>query len=202
MAIDLVIFGKIEQNRFILGMTQFSIGIVFNSLTFLMIFLTVLFKQSTGLYLLFLMVADTMALITGVLMEEFYNPLINVDVFGDSDDPLKLCQAIYFLRETSYYWRWFLMSMIVIDRCLVASAKVEWSRLRLISLIMSLVLLVVSAGLAGYWISWVDDTLFKLSPIYVKGLCKITATPETDTTSTWFYMESLGKNTTTWSCCV
>ena len=194
MALDLIIFGKIEQNRFILGMAQFSIGIVFNSLTFFMLFFTGLFRQSTGLYLLFLMVANTMTLITGVLMEEFYNPLIDVDVFGDSDDPLKLCQAIYFLHEMFYYWRWFLMAMIIIDRCLVVLALVEWSRLRLISFIMSVVLLVVSAGLAGYWISWVDDT-FKSSPIgYTKGLCRIIPTPQDDTSSTWFYMESFGKN--------
>ena len=201
MALDPIIFGKVEQNRFILGMAQFSIGIVFNSLTFFMLFFIGLFKQSTGLYLLFLMVADTMTLITGVLMEEFYNPLIDVDVFGDSDDPLKLCQAIYFLHEMFYYWRWFLMAMIIIDRCLVVLALVEWTRLRLISLVMSLVLLVVSAGLAGYWISYVDDTLFKSSPVgYFKGLCRNIPTPEDDTSSTWFYMESLGKITIQSSC--
>ena len=193
MALDPVILGKVEQNRFILGMAEFSIGIIFNSLTFILVLCTGLFKQSTGLYLLFLMVADTMTLITGVLMEEFYNPLIDVDVFGDSADPLKLCQAMYFLREMFYYWRWFLMAMIVIDRCLVVSA-VSTARLRIVSLIMALVLLVVSAGLAGYWISFVDDTLFALTGgLYVKGLCRITSPPAGDSSSTWFYMDTIGR---------
>ena len=192
--LDLEILGKVEQNRFILGMSQFSIGILFNTITFCVVIATGLVKQSTGLYLLFLMVADTMSLITLALMEEFRNSLIDVDVFSDSDDPLKLCQAIFFMREMFYYWRWFLMAMLITDRCLLVSG-VAGGRLRLLSLILSPVLLVVSGGLAGYWIHWVEDTRFaQTGGLYVPGLCLFAPAPAGDTSSTWYYMETIGNH--------
>ena len=185
---------KVEQNRFILGMAEFSIGVLFNTITFIIVIATGLVKQSTGIYLLFLMVADTMSLITIALMEEFQNSLIDVDVFGESDDPLKLCQAIYFLREMFYYWRWFLMASLVIDRCLLVSGRAGMPRLRIFALIISLVTLVIAGGLAGYWIHFVDDTIFgKTQGVYTRPMCMIQLPSEGDTSSTWFYIDTIGE---------
>ena len=191
MAFDSVIFEKVEQNRFILGMTTFCIGILLNTLTVIILISTKLVGQTTGFYLLFLTIADTIRLISGVLMEEFYNPLIDVDVFYDSGEPVILCQIFYFLREMSYYWRWLLLAIIVIDRCLLMTHKTHSPRFTTSTITFTITSGTVSAILAGYWIYWVNDTL--ISGEFLPKSCLFTLTPNHDNASVWFYMEALGE---------
>ena len=117
MAPDPEMISKLQSNRYIIGMTQFSMGIIFNTITFLVLLITGIIRQSTGFYLLFLMIADTRYLLCTVLIEEFYNPLIAVDVFDKSGEGVLLCQVVCFFREMCYYWRWYLVAIMIIDRC-------------------------------------------------------------------------------------
>ena len=203
MAPDPVILGKLVSNRYILGMTQFSMGVIFNMTTFFALITSGIIKQSTGLYLLFLMVADTLYLLCTVFMEEFYNPLIDVDIFDQSGEGVLLCQIVYFFREMCYYWRWYLVAIMVIDRCLLVSGTLEMPRLRIFAVIMTLVGLAISSGLAGYWIYWVDNELFVNG--FVAGGCRFTLAPlqpdtgKPDTSSTWFIMEAIGTASLVWS---
>ena len=121
MAPDPEIMGKLQSNRYIIGMTEFSMGVIFNTITCIALFTSGLIRQSTGFYLLFLMIADTLYLLCTVLMEEFYNPLIAVDLFDKSGEGVLLCQVVYFFREMCYYWRWYLVAIMIIDRCLLVS---------------------------------------------------------------------------------
>ena len=187
-----IIIGKLQTNRYIIGMSEFSIGVIFNITTFFVLVVSGIIRQSTGFYLLFLMIADTLYLLCTVLMDEFYNPLIDVDVFAESGEPVLLCQVTYFFREMCYFWRWLLLAMIVIDRCLFVSG-VEMPRLRIFAVITSLVGLAVSAGLAGYWIYWVNNDL--IPGDYASKGCHFKAAPPGDKSSTWFFMEAIGKNT-------
>ncbi len=77
---DPIVAGKLLQNRFILGMTEFSVGVVFNLVTLIALFTSRIVQQSTGFYLLFFVISDTLYLTCTVFMEEFYNPLIGKDV--------------------------------------------------------------------------------------------------------------------------
>ena len=196
MAPDPEIMGKLQSNRYIIGMTEFSMGVIFNTITCIALFTSGLIRQSTGFYLLFLMIADTLYLLCTVLMEEFYNPLIAVDVFDKSGEGVLLCQVVYFFREMCYYWRWYLVAIMIIDRCLLVSGTLEMSRLRIFAVITTLVGMAISAGLAGYWIYWVDNDLFENG--FVAGKCKFTLAPiqpetgKPDTSSTWFIMEAIG----------
>ena len=196
MAPDPEMISKLQNNRYIIGMTQFSMGIIFNTIAFLVLLITGIIRQSTGFYLLFLMIADTLYLLCTVLMEEFYNPLIAVDVFDKSGEGVLLCQVVYFFREMCYYWRWYLVAIMIIDRCLLVSGTLEMSRLRIFAVITTLVGMAISVGLAGYWIYWVDNNLFENG--FVAGKCKFTLAPiqpetgKPDTSSTWFIMEAIG----------
>ena len=199
MATESEILGKLFSNRYILGMTEFSMGVIFNMTTFFALFTSGIIKQSTGLYLLFLMVADTLYLLCTVFMEEFYNPLIDVDIFDQSGEGVLLCQVVYFFREMCYYWRWYLVAIMVIDRCLLVSGTLEMPRLRIFAVIVTLIGFAISAGLAGYWIYWVDNELFPDG--FVAGSCRFTFAPlqpdtgKPDTSSTWFIMEAIGIST-------
>ena len=192
MPVDPVIVNTLMTNRYILGMSEFSLGVIFNITTFFALFTSGIIRQSTGFCLLFMMVADTLYLLCTVLMEEFYNPLIGVDVFDESGEGVLLCQVVYFFREMCYYWRWYLLALMIIDRCLLVSGMMEMIRLRIFAVIMTLIGMGISAGLAGYWIYWVDNDLFRNGFVPLK--CKFTLAPEGDNTSTWFIMEAIGEN--------
>ena len=196
MAPDPEIMAKLATNRYIIGMTEFSMGVIFNIITFFALFTSGIIRQSTGFYLLFLVIADTLYLLCTVLMEEFYYPLIDVDVFDESGEGVLLCQVVYFFREMCYYWRWYLVAIMIIDRCLLVSGTLEMTRLRIFAVITTLVGMAISAGLAGYWIYWVDNDLFKNR--FDAGKCKFTLAPiqpetgKPDKSSTWFIMEAIG----------
>ena len=152
MAADPIILGKIEQNCFVLGMTAFSIIIIFNIATYFTLITTGLVKRRTGFCLLFMVVIDTISLTCGVLMDEFYDPLIDIDVFAKCGEPVILCQTVCFFKELCYYWRWLLFAMMVLDRRLLMSSKTSTPQLRISTTIFTLAGFGVSAALAGYWV--------------------------------------------------
>ena len=84
------------------------------------------------------------------------------------------------------------MAMMVIDRCLLVSGTLEMTRLRILAVIVTLVGMAISAGLAGYWIYWVDNDLFPHG--FEAGKCRFKLAPAGDTTSTWFIMEAISRN--------
>ena len=187
---------KVLQNRYILGMSEFSLCVLFNTIALFAIFTSGIIRQSTGFYLLLLLLSDLFYMTCTVFMEEFYNPLIDLDVFWESGDPIRLCQAIYFLREAFYYWRWILLFILVVDRSLYASG-VEMSRLRIGSWICWLASLAVAGGLAGYWVYWVKEELYGGTDdpaAYTNYSCRFTLAPiPVDKSSTWFLMEAIGE---------
>ncbi len=195
---DQEVLGKIMYNRYAVGMAVFCLGILFNSVSMLLILTGGLIRCSTGIYLFLIAFSDTCVLVFGALMDEFYFDLINVDVFYDSDDPKALCQAVYFLRELFYYYRWFLLATMVVDGCLVISGRVGARNLAFFAVVFSVAWLLVSGGLAGYWIHFVGEILIGERQ-FTSGMCEITSPLPGDHESTWFYMDTIGMTPGPWS---
>lgn len=183
---------KVATYSFAWGMTNFALSTIFNPLSFIAVLVQGLAKQSTGIYLLFLATADFFLLSSWVFTNEFYHWLIGVDIFEKSGEPLILCQVIIFFQEWTYIFRWAIVAILVVDRCLVV-AGVDKCRLWTASLIISIFMFVVCCGLAGYWIFWVKDDLITDAESYQYGQCVKKSNAADDQESAVFYMHTISK---------
>ena len=175
------------MNQYVVGMTAFSIGVVFNLLSaFLIVTSGMLKKISVGIYILVMVMVDTIYLITHTTMFQFYSKWIHLDIFQEAGDSVILCQIWSFLEEFATYFRHLLIVVILVDRYLNVSGKVISKDLRKYVLPVLFVSVIVSTALAAFWAYQVKEIL---PDPYQFGKCLIAPPSAPDKSSTWFWME-------------
>ena len=187
MANDSSSFEKDVMNQYVLGMTAFSVGVVFNLVSMFFIATSgMLTKCSVGFYILVMVLSDTIYLVTHTTMFQFYTKWINVDIFQKAGNSIILCQLWNFLEEFAIYFRYLLIVIILVDRYLHVSGKVSSKDLRKYITPVLFVSVILSAALAAFWAYQVKEIL---PDPYEFGRCQIAPPRSPEMSGTWFYME-------------
>ena len=178
------------MNKYVVGMAAFCIGILFNTISIFVIFSSKLLKQSSGIFILCLLLNDIVYLITHNTMTQFYTKWIDLDIFMKMGNTVLACQFWNFLEEFAIYFRYLMMVIIVTERYVYVSGKVTMLKLREPRTLGAVVLInaVISAGCAAYWAYQVKNIL---PDPYEFGTCAIAMPRSPELYTTWFWMELL-----------
>ena len=178
---------KDQMNQYVLGMTAFSVGVVMNLVSAGFIASSgMLNKSSVGIYILILVLSDTVYLVTHTMMFQFYTKWIGVDIFQKAGGSVIMCQIWNFLEEFTIYFRYLMIVVILVDRYFHVSGKSSSKDLRKVVAPVLFVSVILTSALAAYWAYQVKEIL---PEPYQFGTCRIAPPRAPDKASTWFYME-------------
>lgn len=162
----------VAMDAYVVGMAAFTVGCLFNLIAFITIIVSGLAKQSSGLFLLVILISDFIYLFTHTVIDQFYTKWIKVDIFEllGGDGGIALCQAWNFVEEATMYLRQMIIVALLIDRCLYVTGKSGKSTLKKGALFGISISALIAAGLSGYWAYKVIDIL---PEPYTFGSCAI-----------------------------